>query len=62
MAGAAFVLRHRRGVSEEEPFNPDLADLIDVVKTADARQRKLLHEMAEDLHLETVEGPSSQVH
>ena len=62
LAVAGMVLWQRRGVSEDQLFSPEVADLTDVVKEADARQLRILKYAAEDLIDVSSVSTSSEFH
>src|SRR5262245_7779517 len=49
---AAQILRNRQGVSQDAPFDPPLADVLDLVAKADARQLKILKAAAEEIQVD----------
>jgi hypothetical protein len=61
LAVAGFVLREQHGISEDQRFRPEAADLIGIVKQANARQLRLLKDWAEEL-IDISDSPSDEIH
>jgi hypothetical protein len=56
---AAFVIRERRGISEEEAWSPTVAEIADYLDGLDEKRLRKLKQLAEGL-LRDVDPPSSQ--
>ena len=51
---ACQVVRHRRNIPDDQPISPTDTEVIDVLTSADRRQRKLLKKLAEGLIKDTL--------
>jgi len=51
---AGQVVRHRRNIPDDQPISPTDREVIDVLTSADRRQRKLLKKIAEGLIKDTL--------